>query len=203
MFNTLASSEVISKTVKALQEKKAVVHVVEDKVAALAKLKEVLPMGAQIMTGSSTTLEQIGFVDLLKSGNHGWNNMKDAIVAEKDPEKQNELRKQSISSEYFIVSVHALTENGEYLMASASGSQIPSTAFASNNVVLVIGAQKIVPSIEEGIKRIKQHVMPLEDVRMKSVGYPGTMLAKLLISFGEIMPTRTITIILVNEVLGF
>ena len=81
------------------------------------------------MTGSSTTLKEIGFVDFLSSGKHSWNNLKEKIVSEKDPKKQAELRKKSITSEYFLGSVHAVTQLGEVVVASATGSQLSSYVY--------------------------------------------------------------------------
>lgn len=203
IYNTLPSSDTIEKTILGLKSRGIYVHLVETKEEALEKAKSLIPDGAEVMTGSSTTLQQIGFVDLLKSGNHPWKNLKEAIVAEKDPEKQGELRKLSVSSDYFLGSVHAITEAGETVTASASGSQIPSYAYASDNVIWIAGAHKIVPNLEAAFARIRDYVYPLEDARMKSTGAAGSVLAKMFIFEREVMPNRHLHLILVNQVLGF
>src|SRR3990172_6125431 len=91
---------------------------VENSAEALRRLKELIPIGSEVMTGSSTTLEEIGFIDLLMSGNHAWRNLKDSLLAEKDPMKQSELRRRCALSEYFLGSVHAIAETGELVVAS-------------------------------------------------------------------------------------
>lgn len=201
-FQKLASKDVVQKTSKALEKRGVKAMFVETKEDALKELNALIPAGAELMTGGSTTLEQIGFVDLLKSGKHKWVNLKDKILAEKDEKKQAELRRKSITAQYFIGSVHAVTNDGVILVASASGSQIPSYAFSSDNVIWVVGAQKIVPTLEDGFTRIRECCFPLEDKRMKSVGYPGSAIGKILIFEKEIMP-RKLTLIFVNEKLGF
>ena len=101
-------------------------------------------------------------------------------------------------------SVHAIAETGEMVDASASGSQLPHLAFTSQHLVLVAGTQKIVPTLDDAMRRVREYVVPLEDARMKSVGFPGTVLAKILLMLRETsMMGRTIQIILVNEKLGF
>lgn len=202
-YNQLPSQEVIDKTIAGLQARNVEVHFVQNKAEALATLKELIPAGAELNTASSTTLEQIGFTDMLKSKEHPWKNWKDKILAETDPAKQRELRKQSLSTPYFIGSIHALTEDGQALDASNSGSQIPGYAFASDNVIWVIGAQKIVPTLQDGFDRIAKHVVPLEDKRMKSTGAPGTKWSQTYIFHYASMPWRKYHVILVNEVLGF
>lgn len=176
---------------------------VNTKEDALRRLQELIPPGAEIMTGGSTTLQEIGFVDLLKSGKHPWKNWKDMILAEKDEKKQNELRKRSVLSEYFLGSVHAIAETGELVIASATGSQLPSYVFTSRNVIWVAGTQKITPALDAAIKRVREHSLPLEDARMKREGYWGSTVGKLLIFERETDPGRKLTLILVNEKLGF
>ena len=169
----------------------------------MERITGLIPQCAEVMTGSSTTLKEIGFVDFLSSGKHSWNNLKEKIVSEKDPKKQAELRKKSITSEYFLGSVHAVTQLGEVVVASATGSQLSSYVYASSNVIWAVGTQKIVPNLEEGLRRIREYVFPLEDQRMKQAGFRGSTIAKILIFEKETLPSRKITLILINEKLGF
>lgn len=202
-YDTLASEDSIQKVLSALPARNLEGHLVANKAEALEKVRSLIPEGAEVMTGASVTLEEIGFIDLLKSGAHPWKNLKNGILAEKDPEKQTVLRRQATLAQYFLGSVHALTEEGEAIVGSNSGSQIPSYAFSSPNVIWVVGAQKIVPTLEEGLKRLQEYVVPLEDVHMKSLGASGTNLSKMFLFFKEISSTRKIHIILVQEKLGF
>lgn len=202
-YDTLASKDAIKKVMDAVKPRGINPELVNTKEDALNRLKKLIPDGAEIMTGGSTTLKEIGFVDLLKSGKHPWKNWKDIILAEKDEAKQMELRKKSVSSEYFLGSVHAIAETGEIVVASASGSQLPSYVFTSNNVIWIVGAQKIVPTLNDAIKRVWEYSLPLEDARMKSEGYSGSTIGKLLIFEREINPERKLKLILVNQKLGF
>ncbi len=138
----LANEETIAQTMQAVRSRGVKVELVSSKDKALQRLTEMIPSGAEITTGSSTTLQEIGFADLLKSGNHHWKNLRDQVFAEKDPAKQMELRKRSLASEYFLGSVHAVAKTGETIVASASGSQISAYAFLSSNLIWVAGTQK-------------------------------------------------------------
>ncbi|MES2014545.1 MAG: lactate utilization protein [Patescibacteria group bacterium] len=202
-YDQIPSSDVIEKVIANLTPRGVTVHVVDTKAEALEKVKSLIPDGADVMTGSSTTLQQIGFVDVLKEGKHPWKNLKEHIVTEKDLVKQTALRKASVSAEYFLGSVHAVVEDGQIVVASASGSQIPSYAFTSDNVIWVAGAQKIVPTLDAAFARIRDYVYPLEDARMRSVSTGGSTIAKFFIFEREIMPNRHIHLVLVKEVLGF
>jgi len=202
-YDSLASKDVIKRTMDALKARNINVELVDTKEDALRKINKLIPPGKEVMTGGSTTLDQIGFTELMKSGKHPWKNLKDQILSEKNPVRQMELRKKSVTSEYFLASVHAIAETGEILKINGTGSSIPSEAFSSDNVIWIVGTQKIVPTLEEGFKRIREYCVPLEDKRMKSIGYPGTNIGKYLIFERETNENRKINLIFVNEKLGF
>lgn len=203
VYDALASREAVKKTMEAVKARGIKSELVENRVEALRRLKELIPSGSEVMTGSSTTLDEIGFIALLMSGKHLWRNLKDTLLAEKDPMKQSELRRRCVLSEYFLGSVHAIAETGELVVASASGSQLPAYVFTSPNVIWVAGTQKITPDLESAVKRVREHVFSLEDARMKRAGFSGSAIGKLLIFEREIDPNRKITLIFVNEKLGF
>ncbi|HEY6018714.1 MAG TPA: lactate utilization protein, partial [Candidatus Paceibacterota bacterium] len=205
-FNALATDTTLEKLIAALKERNIEGRIVPSKEAALETIKELIPKGASIMNGSSRTLDEVGFIEYLKAGQHGWNNLHEGILAEKDPQKQAELRRQAILSDYYLGSVHAMTEAGELLIASNTGSQLPHIVYSSPNVIFVVSTKKIVPTLEDAKQRLVEHVMPLEDIRMKEVYGPeaGTKLNKEVIFHGEAVFTgRKITVLLVEENLGF
>ena len=203
-YNQLASNESIQTTIGELAKHNIEAVVVDTKKGALEKIKELIPSGVSVMNGSSTTLIEIGFVDYLKEGKHGWNNLHEAILAESDPAKQGKLRKESALSDYYLGSVHALSETGEFVVASNTGSQLPHIVFTSQNLLFVVGAQKIVPTLSEALKRLEEYVVPLENERsLKAYGAP-TALNKIVIFKGESpMIGRKVKMIIVKESLGF
>lgn len=203
-YNKLASLEIINKTMDALKERGHLPELVATQADALLKIKEIIPNGASVMNGSSRTLEEIGFINYLKAGTHGWNNLHATILAEKDQIKQAELRKQSVLSEYYLGSAHAITITGEILIASNSGSQLSHIAFTSPNIILVIGTQKIVPTLTDAFNRLENHVVPLENKRMqKAMGIDTYSSKVLIINREQPFMNRKFHIILVNEILGF
>jgi len=203
-YTTIPSIAVISKTADALRARGVEVFVAENRAEALAKVKDIIPNGATINNGSSVTLGEIGLIEYLKSEVHGWKNLHAAVVAEKDPAKQALLRKEAIFAEYYIGSVHAIAETGEMIIASASASQLPPIVSTSPNLIFVAGAQKITPTYEDAMKRVREHVVPLEDKRMKDVGMGGTVLAKIVTFEREpVFTGRVVRMILVKEKLGF
>lgn len=199
-WERLADSETIQQTLAALRSRGFNAEFVENRKEALERVRSLIPPGARVMTGG-TTQEQIGLMDLLASGKHPWVNMKGEILSEKNPHKQMELRRMGTFAQYFVGSVHAVAKTGELIAGSASGSQLAAYAYGAENLILVVGAQKITQSLEDGLRRLREHSVPLEDRRMKSIGYPGTVLSKILIMERQTRPA--VYVVIVNEILGF
>jgi hypothetical protein len=204
-FDTLPAPERVHRTVEAVNARGIHAELVETKEAALERVKALIPSGCVVMTGSSITLQQIGFEEILIGGEHPWRNFKADLLAEKDPAKQSAMRRQGTLAEYFLGSVNALSEMGELVFASGSGSQLPAYAFTSRNVIWVAGAQKIASTLDEAMRRVREYVLPLEDQRMRSMGnQAGSQLNKILIIEREpAYLRRNLSLILVNQVLGF
>lgn len=204
-YSSIPSLDVIQRTLEAVQRRGIHAELAETQEAALRRLQELIPPGAQVMTGGSATLKEIGFEAILISGQHPWRNFKADLMAEKDPARQSDLRRLGTLSEFYLGSVNALAETGELVFASATGSQLPAYAYSSRNVIWVVGAQKIMPTLELALRRVREYVLPLEDQRQKSLGnVAGSHIGRILIMENE--PTylrRNLTLILVNQVLGF
>lgn len=203
-YDTLASKERLEKTIAALTKHHFRAESVATKEEALARVKDRIQEGASVMNGASRTLEQIGYQDYLASGEHAWRDLHAEIRGEDDDEKRAMLRRQSVSSDWYLGSAHAVTEDGQLFFASNSGSQLPHLAYTSPNIVLVIGTHKIVQDLAEAQARLDAHVIPLEDVRMREAYGYGTGHMKTLI-LREENPAlgRNVHVILVDEVLGF
>lgn len=202
IYNQIPTEDLIKKTVEELQKRNIATVVVDTKEAALKELIASIPEGSSIMNGSSTTLNEIGFVEYAKQ-NKKWNNLHETILAEKDWQKQSEMRRHAIvDADYFLGGVNAITMEGQLMAVDATGSRVGAYPFAAKKLILVSGAQKIVPTINDAMNRIVEYVTPLEDERAQKAYGMHTSYGKWVVIEKEIDPTRT-KLILIKEVLGF
>ena len=127
-------------------------------------VRSLLADGAEVYNNTSQTLEDIGVADdIERSGRYQPLRLR---LYRMDREmQQREMRTLAASPDYIVGSVHALTEDGSLLIASASGSQLGPLVSGAGHVILVIGAQKIVSDVAAGIRRIYEYCYPLEDAR--------------------------------------
>lgn len=201
-WNQLASRESVDKAIEVLKENGIDAEFVENGEQAKKRVLEIIPAGAEVMNMTSVTLETIGIPkELNESGK--YTSVRNKLNKMNRETQGSEMQKMGAAPEWTIGSVHAVTEDGHVLIASNTGSQLGAYAYGALNIIWVVGAQKIVKNIDEGIKRIYEHSLPLESERAKKAyGVPGSSVNKILIVNKEVQPDR-ITLILVNEVLGF
>lgn len=203
-YDTLASGASLATALAALNAHNFKAESVKTKEEALARVKELVPAGASLMNGASRTLEQIGFVDYLKEGTHGWDNLHEGILKEQDPAEQATLRRQSTVSDVYLGSAHAVTEEGELFFASNTGSQLPHLVFSSPTVILVVGTQKVIPTLADVKARMEERILPLEEENMRQKYGIGTQWNKSVVLHNENpMMGRSVHVILVEDVLGF
>jgi L-lactate utilization protein LutC len=196
-----ATDAQIKRTVQALEANNIHVIVTEDSADAKKTLLELIPANAEIFTSSSETLTALGITEEIdKSGR--YDSVREKMVM-MDPKTQNrEMQKLGATPEYMIGSVHAVTETGQVIIASKTGSQLAGYTAGATHIIWVVGTQKIVPTLEDGMERVEEYTLPLESARaMKAYGVESSI-NKLLIVNKEFMPGRT-TMVLVKEKLGF
>ncbi len=203
-FNQIASDEVINKTAENLKQNGIEVFIAENGEIAKKKIYELIPEGSEVMVMTSETLRTLGLEkEIQESGKFDPIKTKLSKMAESQAQEKKQL---GAAPFYSIGSVHAVTEDGEVLVASNTGSQLPAYAYGSEKVVWVVGAQKLVKDFNQGLKRIQEYIIPLESVRArKAYGLPeewNTFVSKLLIFNREVNPDR-IKMIIVKESLGF
>jgi acyl-CoA hydrolase len=200
-FAALASDEVIARTILALGPRGITAEVVADGAAAKARVLELLPPGAEVFTSLSETMTLTGLAfEINESGR--YDAMRPKLAKLDRVTQHREIRKLVAAPDFVVGSVAAITEDGQIMVASGSGSQIGHYAFEAGKVILVAGTQKIVRDAAEGLRRIEEYSLPLENARlMKAIGRPSALM-KILTVRGDYPAGRT-TVILVREKLGF
>ena len=201
-WNALASNEVITQTIENLKKNGIQATVVENGAEAKDFVTKMIPEGAEVMTMTSVTLDTIGLAgELNESGK--YDSVKAKLMKMDRKTQSREMQKMGAAPEWAIGSVHAVTSEGEVVVASNTGSQLPAYAYGADHVIWVVGIQKIVKNREEAMKRLYEYVLPLESERArKAYGTEGSNVSKMMIFNREVNPAR-IQVVLVKESLGF
>src|SRR5689334_738528 len=155
-FDQLASNDQIEKTVRALEAHGMSTIVFETGKAAREYVMSMIPSGVDVYNPPSRTLDEIGLTAAIESSEN-FQPVRSRLGSLNRATQQREIRKLISSPDVVIGSVHAITEKGEVLIASASGSQLGSAAAGAGKVIWVVGAQKLVRTLEEGFRRIREY----------------------------------------------
>jgi L-lactate utilization protein LutB len=201
-WNRIPSEEEVAETTAAIGKRGIRVIRTEGGPEALDILLRIIPVGAEVMNGSSTTLIEIGYETLLKSGKTGWKDLHDRIAAENDERKRAELRRKSVTADYFISGANAISRTGEIVACDMSGSRVGAWPFGAGHLILVCGINKIVPTLEDALRRIREYAYPLEDARARKAYGTPSQIGKCVILANEKVGGR-VTLILINESLGY
>jgi hypothetical protein len=197
----VASEQQIRAVAIALERSGITATVVDSGEEARAAVRSILPVRAEVYNNTSRTLEVIGVAeDIERSGL--YQPLRPRLYRMDREMQGREMRQLSAAPDWVVGSVHAVTEEGALLIASATGSQLGPIVSGAGHVILVIGGQKIVPDFNTGLRRLYEYCFPLEDQRAREAyGVPSGVNNVLVISRAT-RPGR-ITAILVNESLGF
>jgi hypothetical protein len=197
-FTRLATDTQIERTRQSLEGNGIHTFVAEHGEEAEKMVFDLLPEGAEVFTASSQTLQQLGIPAELEKSDL-YNPVREKLKRVKDKREQVKL---GATPQYILGSVHAVTEDGRVMIASNTGSQLGPYSAGADKVIWVVGAQKIVNDITEGLRRIEEYAFPREDERMMREFGVHSGINKILVVNREKQPGR-VTMIIVKEELGF
>jgi hypothetical protein len=200
-FAELASDKQLDAAAAALERNGISSSVVDSGKQARDAVHSIIPIGAEVFNNTSRTLESIGIAeDIERSGL--YQPLRPRLYQMDREMQAREMRQLAATPDYVVGSVHALTEEGSLLIASASGSQLRPLVSGAGHVILVIGGQKLVPDITTGLRRIYEYCFPLEDRRAREAyGVPSGVNNVLIIN--RVVTPKRVHAILVGEPLGF
>jgi hypothetical protein len=161
---------------------------------------EMIPEGAEVHTALSETMRHLGVAAEVEETGR-YESVRSKLSGLDRATQGRAMARLGAAPDYIVGSAHAVTDAGEIIVGSGSGSQLGAYAFAAGHVILVIGHQKLVADIEEGLRRVREYSLPREYARMQGLGRSGSLLAKTLIISYE--PSARISVVLVPESLGF
>ena len=191
----------IDRTVAGLQSRNVDAVVAENGEEARQILIDMIPDGAEVFKSTSETLDTIGYSDYIRETDR-YRNLYKEISEETDRDRQRELRRLASVAEYYVGSVHAVAETGEVIVASGSGSQLGAYVYGAKYVIWVTGVQKICPTLDDALERVKGFSVERHHEWATSQGRPAAPLGKLMIFENEQNPDR-VKMVLIKESLGW
>jgi len=201
----------IDRTIKNLKKRNMDGFFVKDKSELMMLLKKLIDEKSTVGVGDSMTLFETGVIDFLRKGNYVFlDKYRDGITSE----EKKEIYLKNFSTNTFMCSSNALTEEGELYNIDGNGSRVAPMLYGPKQVILVAGINKIVKDIEEAEKRVRNYAAPIDARRLNkdtpctTLGYcvdcksTNRICNDFTIIRGQFIKNR-IKVIIVGEQLGY
>lgn len=198
-FATVADDEALSRAAKGLRERGYTTHIVDTVKDARVLVRDLLPRDKAIFTANSETLRHSGLLADIDDGEEFISVR--ARLADIDPKDIRTQITMGATPDVVVGSVHAITEDGVMVVASASGSQFAPYAAGAEKAIWVVGGQKVVPDLDSAFRRVRTYSYPREHDRWRAQGFES-FIGKLLVMEREYDTARG-TVVLVREEIGF
>ena len=135
------------------------------KTAEEARDKAISLIGKEdtITFGGSYTAEQIGLLSALKEGGYKVFDRKEA----RTPEEKEAIVRKAFSSDVFITSFNAFTEDGQLINIDGNGNRVAAIAYGPKSVIAVIGMNKLTKNVDDAFDRAQTIAAPVNAQRLE------------------------------------
>ena len=125
---------------------------VPDKEDVVPRLREMISAGSTVTCGGSVSLYQCGVIDFLRDGPYCFLDRDREGLSKEDRE---EIFRQAFSSDVYLCSSNAVTENGELYNVDGNSNRTAAILYGPKSVIMVVGINKIVRNLDEAVLRVK------------------------------------------------
>lgn len=210
-FVKIRNEKLAEKVVKNLKERHFEAYYCENKQQALEKAVSLIPKDGTVSWGGTMSVAEIGLFDYLKE--NGYKCI-DRNAAKSDEERARIL-KEATFADTFLMSSNAVSYDGELVNIDGTGNRVAAMIFGAKSVVMVVGMNKLAPTLADAVTRAKTVASPINSQRFSGRKSPCCITGTCAncksvdsICVHEVItrisrPAGRIKIILVNEDLGF
>ncbi|MBQ2645266.1 lactate utilization protein [bacterium] len=210
----IRNKKLAEKIINNLQKRNFKAYFCENKQETIQKIEELISKTETISWGGSITLEETGIKNFLEENNYKTINRDKG----KTKEEKEQIVRQGLISDVFLMSANAITEDGIIINIDGTGNRISALCFGPKRVIIIAGMNKIVKTVEDGLSRARNYAAPINAQRINNligINTPctengscvncksETSICSQILTTRLSNPKGRITVILVNEELGY
>lgn len=158
-----AFSAAVPNIIKNLATRNIEAFYYENSKAMVENILKKIPAGSTVTWGGTESITECGLMDALHNGSYTLLDRSEA----KTPEEKREFYGKSVMADIFLMSTNAITYNGELINIDGNGNRLACLMQGPKEVFIIVGMNKFVGSIEEGIHRIENIAAPSNVQRLK------------------------------------
>lgn len=153
----------VDDTIKALNKHHFPTFVVENVQELQSLVSSMIQDTEQVSVGGSVTLDETGILDMLRKRNINF--MEHDTTLSKDIQAQRQ--RMAFSSDTYLCSVNAVTEQGELYNVDGNGNRVAAITFGPKQVLLIVSTNKIVRDMDEAVRRVQEIAAPANCLRLQ------------------------------------
>lgn len=116
-----------------------------------------------IAFGGSMSLSESGVMDALKARTDI--RLLDRSSA-KTPEDVRQVYLDSFGADTYFMSTNAITLDGQLVNIDGNGNRVAALIYGPTQVVLIVGMNKVVPTVEDAVRRVRNTATPPNCLRL-------------------------------------
>lgn len=163
-------SKVGEKTVLSLKKRFFDAYYAPTKDEALSKAISLIPKTGTVAWGGSMSVVEIGLLDYILKNNYKVINRDSGV----NQAEKNELLKKSMFCDTYLMGTNALSEDGELVNIDCFGNRTAALMFGPKSVIIITSIKKVMPTIEDAIKRARTVAAPINMHRVAGSGQRQT-----------------------------
>lgn len=153
-----------SEMIKSFKSRNIEVSFFETLEEAKDRMIELIPPDSSVGVGNSKTLKDMNISKLLKERG---NIVFDKTLAENKAESE-QVKKKSLLADWYITGTNAVSKEGHIVNIDHSGNRAAAMIYGPDNVIIVIGRNKICGTLDDAVKRARNISAPMN---AKRAGY--------------------------------
>lgn len=151
--------------IKNFQKRNIEAFYCEDSASAVALAMDLMKTGGTVGMGGAETVKETGLLDAVKTAEHL--HFIDRSFA-RTPEEKRAIFLETMSCDYFLMSSNAVTVDGELINIDGNGNRVACLIHGPEQVILLVGMNKVVDNVDEGITRVGIHAAPPNAARLET-----------------------------------
>lgn len=161
-YKTQSYANTAASIIKNLEKRNMTGYYCETAAQARDLVQQLIPKQATISSGGSETLKETGIMKLIQSSDYQFIDRKTA----KTPEEARLLYGKIVTADYFLTSTNAITFDGELINVDGNGNRVACLIQGPSHVLVIVGMNKVVPTQEDGIRRVRNIAAPPNAIRV-------------------------------------
>jgi L-lactate utilization protein LutB len=158
----------LNRTKEALEANNFEVYIAADRAAAREQVKALLAEGCTIGVGGSETLNECGILPIVREERYSFIDRYEKGIS---PEEVRKRHIMALGADVYITGTNAITERGELYNVDGNGNRVAAIAFGPKSVIVIAGANKIVKTLDDAVKRVKMYAAPANTKRLGLPSY--------------------------------